>query len=45
MIAGKLQPRAAGMVMEWASEHQEELRRIWDNARNQESLDWVDPLP
>lgn len=45
IIAGKLQPRATGLVMEWASEHREELRRIWDKARNQESLDRIDPLP
>lgn len=45
IIAGKLQPRATGLVMEWASEHQDELRRIWDKARNQESLDRIDPLP
>ncbi len=45
IIAGKLQPRATGLVMEWASEHQDELRHIWDEARNQRPLDKVDPLP
>jgi hypothetical protein len=45
VIAGKLSPRATGLVMEWASEHQEELRRIWDKARDQEALDQIDPLP
>ncbi len=45
IIAGKLQPRATGLVMEWASEHREELRHVWDQARNQEALDRVDPLP
>jgi hypothetical protein len=45
VIAGKLRPRATGLVMEWASQHQDELRRVWDQARNQEPLDRVDPLP
>jgi hypothetical protein len=45
VIAGKLRPRAAGLVIEWATEHQEELRHIWEQARHQEPLDQVDPLP
>ena len=44
IITGQL-PRRTGLVMEWASEHQDELRHIWQQARNQESLDRVDPLP
>jgi hypothetical protein len=31
--------------MEWASQHQDELRHIWAQARNQEPLDQVEPLP
>ena len=45
VIAGKLRPRATGLVMEWASQHQDELRHVWEQARNQEPLDQVDPLP
>jgi hypothetical protein len=45
VIAGKLRPRATGLVMEWASQHQHELRHIWEQARNQEPLDQIDPLP
>ena len=45
MIAGKLPSRATGLVMEWAAEHQDELRRVWEQARNQEPLDRIDPLP
>lgn len=45
VIAGQLRPRATGLVMEWASQHQDELRRVWEQARNQEPLDRVDPLP
>jgi hypothetical protein len=45
IIAGKLPARATGLVMEWAAEHREELRHVWEQARNQEPLDRVDPLP
>jgi hypothetical protein len=45
VIAGKLRPRATGLVMEWATEHRDERRRIWEQARHQEPLDQVDPLP
>jgi hypothetical protein len=44
VIAGKLAPRATGMVMEWASQHQVELQQIWEKARNFEPLDRIDPL-
>lgn len=44
IIAGRLPPRATGLVTEWATEHQEELRRIWEQARNLEPLDRVNPL-
>jgi hypothetical protein len=44
VIAGRLPPRATSLVMEWAMEHQEELRRIWHKPRNHESLDTIDPL-
>jgi hypothetical protein len=44
IIAGRLPPRAMGLVTEWATEHQEELRRIWQQARSYEPLDRVNPL-
>jgi hypothetical protein len=44
VIAGRLPPRATGMVMEWALEHQAELHRVWEQARNGEPLDRVEPL-
>ncbi len=44
VIAGRLPPRATGLVTEWATEHQEELRRIWQQARDYEPLDRVNPL-
>ena len=45
VIAGRLRPRAMGLVMEWASQHQGELRHVWEQARNQQPLDQVEPLP
>jgi hypothetical protein len=44
VIAGKLPPRATGMVLEWASEHQEELLETWALARQMEPLGKIDPL-
>lgn len=45
IVAGRLNPRATGLVMEWASLHQDELRRNWQQSRNFEPLDSIDPLP
>ena len=45
IIAGKLPPRATGLVAEWASLHQRELRKVWQQALNLEPLDRIDPLP
>ena len=45
VVAGRLPPRAMGLVMEWATQHQRELRQVWNQARNQEPLDRIDPLP
>lgn len=45
LIAGKLSPRATGLVMEWATQHQTELQNIWHQARGMQPLDRIDPLP
>ena len=45
VISGKLPPRAMGLVAEWASLHQQELRGLWDKARKQEPLGRLEPLP
>ena len=45
VIYGKLPPRVMGMVVEWATLHQEELLRDWEKARNMEPLDKIAPLP
>ena len=45
VIGGRITPRATGLVMEWAAQHQAELLRAWQQARNMEPLDRIDPLP
>lgn len=45
VIAGRLPPRAMGLVVEWASLHREELLANWNRARNLEPLEGIDPLP
>ena len=45
VIGGRLPPRATGLVMEWAAQHQRELQHAWQQARNMEPLDRIDPLP
>jgi len=44
VIAGKLPPRALGLVMEWAALHQKELILLWQNAREQKPLGKIEPL-
>lgn len=45
IMAGTLPSRALGMVVEWASLHQEELMSLWDNSQNLVPLHKVAPLP
>jgi hypothetical protein len=44
LLRGRLSPRVFGMVMEWASDHQDELRDNWQLARSQEPLNKIAPL-
>jgi hypothetical protein len=44
VLAGKLSPRALGLVMEWAALHQDELREAWRKASNHEPVDAIEPL-
>lgn len=44
MIEGDIGPRVRGLVVEWASQHHEELRREWDLARNGHPLFPIAPL-
>lgn len=44
LLEGKLSPRALGLVMEWASTHQDELVEDWNLAREQAPLRPIEPL-
>jgi hypothetical protein len=44
VFAGKLPPRALGLVIEWAALHQEELLLNWQKAQNASPVDKIDPL-
>ena len=44
ILSGRLSPRVLGLVREWASLHQAELRKIWSRAQNLEPLGRIDPL-
>ncbi len=45
VIAGHLPRRAAGLVMEWAAQHQAELLDSWTRAQTLQPLPKIDPLP
>lgn len=44
LLEGTLSPRVRGLVVEWASMHQEELMEDWGRARRQEPLEPIVPL-
>jgi hypothetical protein len=44
IIAGDLPPRALGMVVEWASQHQGELKELWELASKNQALHRIEPL-
>ncbi len=44
ILEGKLSPRVLGLVVEWASMHQEELMVDWELARRQVPLEPIVPL-
>lgn len=44
VIAGRLPPRALGLVMEWATLHRSELMEDWELARRQADLKKIAPL-
>jgi len=45
VIAGRLPPRALGLVVEWADQHRAELMADWERARALEPLERIAPLP
>ena len=44
VLEGTLPPRVRGIVVEWAMLHQDELRHVWEQARDHEPLDTIEPL-
>jgi uncharacterized protein DUF4160 len=44
VLEGHLSPRALGLVVEWASAHQQELIEDWRLARQQQPLKAIAPL-
>jgi len=44
IISGYLPKRAYALVVEWATEHREELMKNWNLAQNQENLNKIKPL-
>ena len=44
VFAGALPPRALGLVIEWATLHQQELLSDWTRASAQQTLERIAPL-
>lgn len=44
IFSGHLPPRVMGLVIEWATIHQEELFADWERARAQQELQKIAPL-
>jgi hypothetical protein len=44
VMGGYLPPRALGMVIEWASQHQQALVDLWQLAANRQPLHRLAPL-
>ncbi|MBM4386432.1 MAG: DUF4160 domain-containing protein [Deltaproteobacteria bacterium] len=44
IFEGNIQPRALGLVMEWASQHQEELMNDWNLAKKNQPPKKISPL-
>ena len=44
VLQGRLLPRARGLVIEWASIHQAELREAWSRAQDLEPPGKIAPL-
>jgi len=44
ILSGDLPPRALGLVIEWASLHQEDLKKAWNQALNHQKINKIEPL-
>jgi hypothetical protein len=44
MLEGRIPARALGLVIEWASFHQSDLSRAWQQAITQQPIMAIEPL-
>lgn len=44
VLEGRISPRALGLVIEWASQHQQELMLNWKLAKNNQKPEKIEPL-
>ena len=44
VLEGQFPPRALGLVVEWASQHERELLANWDLAKNNRPIKKIPPL-
>jgi len=44
ILEGSIPPRALGLVIEWASQHQQDLLNDWQLAKNNQPPHKIDPL-
>jgi len=44
VLEGQISPRALGLVVEWASQHERELLANWDLAKNSQPIKKIPPL-
>jgi Domain of unknown function (DUF4160) len=44
LLSGRLPPRALGLAIEWAAQHQKELQVNWELARRHAPLHQIAPL-
>ena len=44
VLEGQFPPRALGLVVEWASQHQEDLLDNWELAKNNKPIKKIAPL-
>lgn len=44
VFAGRLPPRVMGLIVEWATLHQQELLDDWGRAQEQQALQKIPPL-
>ncbi len=44
LIKGYFSEKAVRLIQEWASNHKEGLQENWERARNNLTLNWIEPL-